>query len=226
MKNQLTAGNKIIECLRVLQKTNSNVVGEILRQSPKLMEWTHYPKGDVFDSATHAQYYFHAHPPANRDTPKEHGHFHCFLRKGGMPDEVNAVVLPNNVDENQADLSHLIAISMDNHGFPIGLFTTNRWVTGEAWYKGDDVIKMLDRFDIDHAWPSWPTNIWLTNMIRLFKPQIIELIKERDRAIATWKDTHPGTDVFEDRELEITSYLAINIEKHINNLNAHCKVTE
>lgn len=220
MKNQIIAGQKIIECLRTLQKTNGNVVKDILRQSTTFMEWSHYPKGDVFDCFSHSQYYYHAHPPKDRDTPKEHGHFHCFLRKEGMPNDINAITLPKNIDENQADLSHLIAISMDEHGFPIGLFTTNRWVTGEAWYKSSDVIKLLDRFDIDHTWPSWPTNIWLTNMIRLFKPQIIALIKERDRTIATWQETHPDSDVLEDRKLEITSYLAISIEEQVKQLNA------
>ncbi|MEE8172364.1 MAG: hypothetical protein V3T62_05480, partial [Alphaproteobacteria bacterium] len=36
-------------------------------------------------------------------------------------------------------LSHIIGISMDAKGMPIRLFTTNRWVTGEAWYKARDV---------------------------------------------------------------------------------------
>jgi hypothetical protein len=71
--------------------------------------------------------------------------------------------------------------------------------------RPDDVIRMLDRFEVDHANPSWPANRWLTAMLRLFRPQIEALILARDAALADWARTHPGKDVFEDRELEITS---------------------
>lgn len=225
LEDQLQAGKNIVECLRVLQKTGGNVVGDILKQSPGFKQWQHCPKGDVFDQETHSQYYYHAHPPVARKVPAEHGHFHCFLRKAGMPAHCKAIKAPVHSQEKTADLSHLIAISMDHYGFPIGLLTTNRWVTGEAWYKADDVIDMLDHFNIDHAWPSWPSNLWLTNMIRLFKPQIITLIKERDAKIQAWQDKHPDVDVFEDRRLEITSYLAISIEEEIQRLNAMCLAT-
>ena len=47
---------------------------------------------------------------------------------------------------------------MDSTGLPIRLLSTNRWVTGEAWYRADDVCKLLDLFEIDHAQPSWPVN--------------------------------------------------------------------
>ena len=218
MENPIQAAKEIIECYRVLQKSNGNVVGEILGQSGEFLQWDHYPKGDVFDPETHSQYYYHAHPPVGREIPQEHGHFHCFLRKEGMPSNVSPLVLPNESDTNQADLSHLIAISMDKHGFPTGLFTTNRWVTGEAWYPANDVIQMLDHFDIDHAWPSWPTNIWLTNIVKLFKKEIVTLIQDRDKTIAAWQETHPDSDVLEDRSLEITSYLSISVEEKIDEL--------
>ena len=210
---EISALNQIIECYRVLQKTGGNIVNELLRQSSNFLQWDHYPKGDVLDRTTHSQYYYHAHPPVGRDIPPEHGHFHCFLRKEGMPAGALPLALPTAKDTNQADLAHIIAISMDKFGFPIGLFTTNRWVTGEAWYSAQDVINMLDHFNIDHAWPSWPLNLWLTNMVRLFKADIIELILERDKTINAWRLAHPGVDVFENRELEITSYKTISVDE-------------
>ena len=48
-------------------------------------------------------------------------------------------------------LTHVVAISMDSKGRPLRLFTTNRWVTGETWYRADDVCKVIGRFVIDHA---------------------------------------------------------------------------
>jgi hypothetical protein len=150
----------------------------VLRGHGTFYEWDHYPPGDVYDQETHSQYYYHTHPVELRGG--EHGHFHTFLRPKGMPKGVRP-------------------ISMDRAGYPTRLFTTNRWVTGEAWYDAEGVIRMLDRFEIDHARPSWPTNRWVTGMIRLFRPQIAALIHERDQGVARWAAQHPGENVYEDR---------------------------
>ena len=121
--------------------------------------------------------------------------------------------------ERDDKLSRLIAISMNRAEYPIALFTTNRWVTADNWYTADDVIKMLDRFEIDHAWPSWPVNIWLSAMVRLFRPQIEELVRERDAAVTKWQDQHPDGDVFEDREHGITSARRISVTAQMNRVN-------
>jgi hypothetical protein len=101
---------------------------------------------------------------------------------------------------------------MDPAGLPISLFVTNRWVTGEIWYTAADVCRMLDCFTIDHAQPSWPVNMWLTAMVQLFDPQIRTLIAARDVAVAAWRDSHPGTNVFEDRDFEVAAMLDIDID--------------
>jgi len=174
---------------RLLQKAKSNVVREIL-QFP-FYENDHYPKGDVVDLESNSQYYYHAH------REEEHGHFHLFYRqKDGKP-------------------IHLIAISMDNKGIPIGLFTTNRWVTGESWHDAKEVCEMLSHFQIGLAHPSWLVNRWVTAIVRLFHSQIVALIHLRDKKIEEWKQSHPGIDVFEDRNLEVTSEMAISVEKQL-----------
>lgn len=212
------AGNRIIECYRVLRKGGLNIVGELLRDQGTFYELEHYPKDDVFDDETHSQYYYHAH----RSDSDEHGHLHTFLRQPGMPEGLSPVPYTGDEPWPQGDqaLAHLIAISMDSYGFPIGLFTTNRWVTGETWYQAEDVITMLDRFCIDHAFPSWPINIWLTNLLILFRPQVEWLLRERDRVVRQWQEEHPGSDVYEDRGLEVASNLSINVEAQIKQVLA------
>ncbi|OGT31026.1 MAG: hypothetical protein A3E87_06355 [Gammaproteobacteria bacterium RIFCSPHIGHO2_12_FULL_35_23] len=202
-----TPEDKIKECYRVLGKAGSNIVWEILRQSDKFYQWDHYPKGDVYDSETHCQYYYHAHNPEASDRLPEHGHFHIFIRKPGIPKKIKAATLPTawQVPDNTQELCHLIAIAMDDKGFPIRLFTVNRWVTAESWYHAKDVIKLLDLFAIDHTWPSWPTNIWLTEMVKIHKLTIIELIKKRDKALKAWQKKYPNVNPYEDRNLEILS---------------------
>lgn len=209
------AGSRILECVRVLKKTNDNVVGEVLRHQGEFYEWDHYPKGDVYDWESHSQYYYHAHPVELRGG--EHGHFHTFLRPNGMPDGIKPAKVADfeaPADSNDA-LSHFVAFSMDGKGTPIRIFTTNRWVTGEVWYVAEDVIQMLDRFEMDLAYPSWPVNVWISSMMRLFRPQIEILLRQRDQAVAKWEASHPGANVYEDRDLEITSMENISVEQQI-----------
>ncbi|MEF8731164.1 MAG: hypothetical protein V5B40_04380 [Candidatus Accumulibacter meliphilus] len=209
--SMLAAAREIRECYRVLEKGGINLVGEVLRGQGEFVELEHYPRDDVFDSQTHAQYYYHTH----RDGELEHGHFHLFLRAGGMPPGCRPLDYPQASDAWPAGdeaLGHLVAISMDGWGFPIGLFCTNRWVTAETWYPAEQMIAMLDRFAIDHAFPNWAVNRWLTAMLRLYRPQVELLIRQRDEVVAAWQDRQPGADVFEDRKLEITGYLPIDVE--------------
>jgi hypothetical protein len=201
---------QINECQRVLTKAKSNIVWEILRQSEPFVQWSHYPKGDVFDHETHSQYFYHAHPatiPGN-GRGDENGHFHLFMRKKGIPPHIQ----PTTIDTSQQpegsktdDICHLIAISMDKYGKPVSLFTTNRWVTGETWYQAADVISLLDYFNIDHSYPSWPLNLWLSSMVRVYRDEIITLIKQRDATITEWQQRHPEKNPYEDRALEVTS---------------------
>jgi len=78
------AGREVRECYRALAKTGDNIVGEVLRDQGLFREWDHYPRDDVYDPVTHAQFYYHAHPAGQRGWA-EHGHFHTFLRPRGMP---------------------------------------------------------------------------------------------------------------------------------------------
>lgn len=210
------AGQEIVEIHRILAKTGDNIVGELIRGHPTFFEWDHYPTGDVYDHETHGQYYYHAHPPEQR-FPGEHGHFHTFVRPKGMPPGIKPAPIPGapkSKDPNGA-LCHLVAIAMDGQGFPLRLFTVNRWVTGETWYIADDVSVLLDYFKIDHARPSWPVNRWVTAMIQLYKPEIRELLTLRDQTVQSWAEKNSSGDVFEDRNLEVTSYVDVSIDKQV-----------
>jgi len=210
------AGADVVECERVLDKAGTNVVGELLPADGTFYEFDHCPPGDIYDSDTGSQYYYHSHRSG------EHGHFHTFLRAAGMPGGLAPApqsAVPEMADRDDT-ISHLIAISMDNAGAPIALFTTNRWLTGENWYKAADVEAMLERFDIDHAQMSWPTNIWIGAMLRLFRPQIVDLLQQRDLAVADQVAVRVGADLFEDRDVDVLSYRAISVADQIQAIDA------
>ncbi|RDH84185.1 MAG: hypothetical protein DIZ78_13190 [endosymbiont of Escarpia spicata] len=208
----LAAGTEVRTSMRALERVGLNLVGEVLKDQGDFIELEHYPKDDVFDDETHSQYYYHTH----RDDADEHGHFHTFLRAGGMPKGAKPLDYPLASEpwpQGDDAIGHLVGISMDAWGRPIGLFAANRWVTGETWYPAETMIEMLPRFAIGHAWPSWPVNRWISVMVRLFQPHIRTLLTHRDSVISAWQQAHPGMDVFEDRNLELTGYLPISVEK-------------
>ena len=220
----LEAGREVLEWRRILAKTGDNVVGIVLKHEGPFYILDHYPKGDVFDPESHAQWYYHAHDKQER--PGEHGHFHTFMRGGGMPEGVAPAALPDFQPKTQKHdlVSHLIAVSMDRSGWPIGLFSTNRWVTGETWYAAHDVAAMLGGFDVRIDKPSWSVNRWLSGLLRLFRPQIEALLQQRDERVHAWQREHPEIEnVYEDRRLEVTSQLPIDVERQVRLLEQRLK---
>lgn len=225
LERSAEAAAEIVNCIRVLEKSGSNLIAEVLGDR-EFVEYDHYPPNDVYDPESRAQYYFHAHPQT-RGEWNDYGHFHTFLRHSGMP---CGVKLPsktaNSGDGEQSDLSHLIAISMNREGRPVRLFTTNRWVTAETWYPACDVIAMLDRFVVDLSRPSWPLNRWLSAMFVLYRKDIEALIRERDVAVTCWSREHTKGEVFEDRALEVTSGKAIDLDARLAEIRASLQLSD
>lgn len=224
------AGGEVLACRRLLAGAGGTAVSEALGGAPDAVEWNHYPAGDVYDPQSHAQYFYHLHPAAQR-APGEHGHFHAFLRPRGMPPGTRPLIMPElaiadapaappapqpNQGADNDEFSHLAAIAVDAAGEPVRLFTTNRWVTGETWYAAADVAAMLDRFIIGLARPSPPLNRWITALFALFRPQLVELVHARDRAVMSFRRRRRGkVHVFEDRRLEVTSAVDIDVDDQI-----------
>ena len=220
------AGRVLGACQAAPGESGTGILGEALAGGA-IESWRHYPAGDAYDPATHAQYFYHAHAPGEH---AEHGHFHTFLRARGMPTGVRPLVLPElaiagspdapaanpsapQAHEDGEPWCHLVAIAMNATGRPVRLFTTNRWVTGETWYRAADVAAMLDRFALGKGGTSLRLDRWVTAMIALFRPQIAELVEARDEAVMGWRWRRRGkVHVFEDRRLEITSALDIDVE--------------
>lgn len=213
LQRVVEGGRIVTENLRLLKKSAQNPVGQCLAHQGTFYEEEHFPKGDVYDAQSHSQYYYHAHRPESG----EHGHFHTFLRAKGMHESAKPAPYKGDAERplGKDALSHIVAVSMNRPGMPIGLFTTNRWVTGETYYGAGDVVGMLDRFEIEQSYPCLATNRFLTGLMQLFSPQIIALLHMRDETIKNWTAQNPDRDVFEDRELEITSILDIDIDRQI-----------
>ncbi len=195
------AGEEILRWEGILDKTGTNVIKEVIRQQGPLDKFKHYPQNDIIDPETYSQYYYHRHREG------EHGHFHVFLHRNGMPKTVTLSTSPITLP-----YAHIIAISMNDSGNAISLFTTNQWVTGEDWYTAVEVAHMMEYIKIGHAYPSWPTNQWMNAMMRLFYPQILYLIHKRDDVLTFWNQKHPGMHIFDNHDLEILSEQPISVD--------------
>jgi len=229
------AGRELAEWQEILAKTGDTIIGQILGDARgDMAEWAHYPIGDIYDPASHAQYFFHRHGPGGvGPESRERGHFHLFMRPRGMAQGTRPLVLPelaiadapaqpldpvfpptpqpNQSDDNDR-FSHLVAIALDASDAPVRLFTSNRWVTGETWYAAEDVAAMVARFSIELTRPSWPVNRWLTALLRFYRREIAQLLGARDETVMAWRRRHRGKiHVFDDRRLEVTSSLAIDV---------------
>jgi hypothetical protein len=90
------------------------------------------------------------------------------------------------------------------------LFTTNRWVTGEAWYRAEAVKAMVAKLRLAPGGAMAPVAEWLAALVAFYRPLIEVLVDERDQAVEVWKRGHHGHDELNDERLEITSSRAID----------------
>lgn len=250
-EREAAAAATLRDCRAALAARGSNILREVTSTAGEaasgagpdivLDEWRHYPHGEVYDPETHAQYFFHRHPPAAaRDTggEVEHGHFHLFLRGEGIPAGIMPLLLPDQAVASAAppaappslrseplkrgrrdEVCHLVAVAVDGRGEPVRLLTTNRWVTGETWYAAADMVRMLGRFHLSGDGPWGLVNRWLGSVIVLFQPEIAALLRRRDKTVMErrwrWR-----TNVLEDARLEITSILDIDLDARLAMVDA------
>lgn len=213
----VAAAREIEACRRVLRRAGETMVARLTSTAEPAEPWQHYPPGgDVYDPVSHAQYYFHSHAHVGPDG--EVGHFHTFMRPAGMaPGTPELGIPPEAVAEAQP--SHLVAVAVDGAGEPVRLFTTNRWVTGEAWYPASAVEAMLDGFAIDRQHPSWAVNRWLTALFRLYRAEMGLLLRARDEALRRWQAAHPDRAALEDRAFEVASTMRIDLTTRLGEID-------
>ena len=171
--------------------------------------WDHYPSEDAVDQVTGSRWFYHAHPPEERDGD-EHGHFHLFLERSIFG---TAKPIASSTLKNAAPVVHIAALAIDANGIPRRLFTVNRWVTDEYLFSAEQISAKLNRFDLTNAADGdEQVNRWLTAAVAVFEPEINALLTMRDSAI-----DFNEADFFEDRAFEILSSTEIDLQLAITN---------
>ncbi|MBQ0944901.1 hypothetical protein KAK07_16295 [Ideonella sp. 4Y16] len=159
----------------------------------------HYPRGDVIDADNRSQFYYHLHG-SSRCPAAEHGHFHLFTRR---PD---------------GRFSHLAGLSLDDRGWPLRWFTTNRWVTGETWQWAPALSADIDRFAPRTTGRLAPVARWLGAMVWIHRRGLKALLRRRDAVVARHLLRRDADDFFEDRRHDVLTEQRIDLAHTLSRL--------
>ncbi len=221
--------NEMLEVLEESAGAGYHVLMNVLASTgdEPFVQWEHYPRGDVQDKETGSIWFYHAHGENEIARPwNENGHFHLFrytemLREGAEP-----IALPKDPDFEKGGLCHLVAVSFDPNGLPVRIFTTNRWVAGEWLYPAEDVIPLLDGFEITseeaiNGKEFEFSSRWLSALLKLYRPQIEWALRERDKKIAKLKASDP--DYAENKDIEVLSAVEFDLAGQIDAIEAEAE---
>lgn len=197
MDHRIRAATEVLAVQWHYASQGRSLAAAALAGARRFVEWDHYPRGDHVDAASGARFYYHAHP-ADERAEGEHGHFHLFVPAPGEPGAI----------------SHLVGISLDAQGLPLRLFTTNHWVTGDAWRDAGALASLLPGFTLRARGPLAPVARWLTAMVALYDDVIVELLQERDRRLDA------GAAALEDRTLHIVSQRPVSLPDRLGRMEA------
>jgi hypothetical protein len=190
------AAAQSVVALESMTRRGLNPVTEALAGVREVEEWAHYPDGDARDHAARARYYYHLHSVDER-YEMEHGHFHVFL---DWP-----------ASNNDIAPTHVVGVAMSAEGQILRLFTTNGWVTGETWRAAESVSDSLQSFNVSSDPARRDLDLWIGSIVRLFQPQIRELLRRRDAALLEMRARHPESDVLEDRSVRVLSETRVDL---------------
>jgi hypothetical protein len=180
---------RIVSIINSLKLNGSNLVLKIMDgKKYKFDPNVHYPfDGGIVDHKTNSRVFFHAH------RKNEYGHFHTF------------------VEDEKGNLIHLVLISMNKQGEPIGLSTVNRWVTGDKYVKADKLKEYFKKFYIDkHLFKDERVLDFIENIFKGYKEKIFHLFDERDEWIKNYVNKNYN-EPFEDRNYEVLSSIKVNV---------------
>lgn len=208
---------QLLTCQQQMQtEFGQSILQYMLKDNEVHYKNKHYPPGDRIDFKNGGQYFYHCHRENTQSD--EHGHFHCYLRRKCIPDEICPIYLPKKPIKKSQQMTHLVAISLNRLGQPIRLFSVNHWVTREVAYSATHAENLTKRFklNIENSGKWEVIDKWLEGLVQIFIPQITWLQKQRDKQIAILQQTtKTEKNIIEDTTIEEISSLNINLVKQI-----------
>ncbi len=215
---QRNAGVRLLTCYQTLAKRGAHLLDSLLcGKAPQ--QWSHYPADDAIDERHGYQWFYHSHAPGDRTGSTEHGHIHVFARSPAWTpwadvtgEQEFARVL--DIASPAASTRHLLCIGLDAKGVPQSLFTVNSWVTGDAMMSAASTVQMIDglRLSTGHAL----IDEVIVAITSLYRPQICDLMRQRDAALIDRAQHGQGT--LDDESMEVLSELRISPDQQLASL--------
>ncbi|MCH9632857.1 MAG: hypothetical protein S4CHLAM6_12010 [Chlamydiae bacterium] len=199
LEDMRLAGLEAIKWHSLLGKVDSTVISDVIRNYDEFYIGDRYPYDESVDEETQSSYFYHSH------RPKEHGHFHVYFSNEEIMDKYKPIATWDRKNRN----THVVAISMHPDGLPIGLFIPNQWVSKDQWYKAEDMMEIIGHFEINHPYPSWASNQWINQVLKLFKPQIKEALQARDRFVESHEE--PIEQLVKNKKIDAIAFIALSI---------------
>jgi hypothetical protein len=195
----------LLDASQAMYDSGRPLMRRILPDDPEdIVQWEHYPDRDVVNGPMKCRYFYHCHPPEERSSG-EHGHFHLFVDKGAIIEDVQPLVTGRPGPESQVDVVHIAGLSISTDGLPLEWFTVNRWMTDEWLYPAESIIAILSQINFRGRRGNGQVNRWLTAMVALYRNEIAELLVQRDAVLLE-------SDLSGDNEdVEITSRCAVDL---------------
>lgn len=215
--NEVEAARTVIETITRMARDQKPLMLRVVPQDGATF-WKHYPKSDARDKYCKSRWYYHVHAPGIRDT-EEHGHFHLFLHRTQLPDGMEPKVWPPQGEDARAHVTHLIALSIDTNGIPRSWFTVNRFVTNEFLYPADVMIAHLPDFSVDHTQEDDLVNRFVTAMVALYREEISQLLRERDRRHAELVAEFGDDAYSKESGVEVLSQIPIDLDAKLGSLD-------
>lgn len=179
-----SAQKALFHWLRLVERQGSLVRAFTTGSPPR--QHQHYPPGDLVDPGSGTQCFYHCHRDGD-----EHGHLHLFRRR-----------------KPRQPLTHLIGVSLDGRGLPLGLFTVNRWVSEDRWRPAAESLRLLEGISLGGAACDPHLSGWLVHFLRFYRPTLETVLEQRDQRL------HQGATnrraALEARDLEIPSYAPLD----------------
>lgn len=184
------AARELVGLLERLEREGTSVM-ELICGTRTPEPWTLYPDNyGMFSMRTRSQFYYHVHGSAQQEA----GHLHTVR------------FWPHRT-------AHIVAISMAPNGWPQALFTVNLWAIGDAYEPVEHLKRYARRFQIEENRGD-PRVIRFVNLVfRVFLPEIERLQEEKAAALAAFRVAHPDVNPFEDRGLEVTSRVEVDVAR-------------
>jgi hypothetical protein len=195
----------VLESSREMFESGRPLMRRVLPDDPdQIRQWDHYPDRDVVNGKLKSRWFYHCHPPEERKNG-EHGHFHLFVDRAALPEGSMPLVTGNPGAKAAVNVVHIAALSIAPSGLPTAWFTVNRWVTDEWLYPADVIAGLLSKIDFRGPRGDSEVNRWLTGMVALYRPLVLDLLNERDAHL----QKHDMTG--DNRRVEIVSSALINL---------------